>query len=320
MLRLTGAQHAIKKIMSIIVFGSINMDLVTRTPHLPAAGETLIGHSFVTVPGGKGANQAVACAKLGAETHMVGRVGGDEFGQSLIAGLQSNGALTDRVFVDQTASSGLATIAVDDVGQNNIIVIAGANGNVGQTDLMRLDELLSDPNLSQPKILLLQLEVPLSIVVQAAEMAHRAGAIVILDPAPAQELPAELYGIIDIITPNETEAALLAGFPLASVTDAESAARLFQQRGVGHVIVKMGAKGAVYADESGIHYIAALPVKAIDTVAAGDAFNGGLAEALSRGESFEDALMQALKVGAYAVTQEGAQSAMPTKADLQQFM
>ena len=305
--------------MTIIVFGSINIDLVTRTPRLPAVGETLIGHSFATVPGGKGANQAVACGLLGAETHMVGRVGGDDFGQSLLASLQSNGVRTDRVYIDQTASSGLATIAVDDAGQNNIIVVAGANGNVGQTDLMRLDELLSDPNLGLPKILLLQLEVPLSMVIQAAEMAHRAGATVILDPAPAHELPAELYALIDILTPNETEAELLAGFPIESVTDAESAARLFHQRGVDRVIIKMGEKGAVYADGSGIHYIAALPVTAIDTVAAGDAFNGGLAEALNRGEPFDEALMQALKVSAYSVTKEGAQSSMPTKADLVGF-
>ncbi|MFK7801891.1 MAG: ribokinase [Anaerolineae bacterium] len=306
--------------MSIIVFGSINIDLVTRTPRLPGAGETLIGHSFATVPGGKGANQAVACAKLGAETHMVGRVGGDSFGPSLLESLQNSGVVTERIFVDQTASSGLATIAIDDAGQNNIIVVSGANANVGQTDLARLNELLSDPNLSQPKILLLQLEVPLPMVVQAAEMAHRAGAIVILDPAPAQELPAELYGLVDIMTPNESEAEFLAGFPIESVTDAESAARLFHQRGVDQVIVKMGEKGAVYADQTGIHYIAALPVTAVDTVAAGDAFNGGLAEALNRGEPFEDALMQAMKVGAYAVTQAGAQDAMPTKADLETFM
>lgn len=302
--------------MSIIVFGSINMDLVTRTPHLPAAGETLLGHSFVTVPGGKGANQAVACARLGAETHMVGRVGGDGFGQALIASLQSNGVQTNRVFVDQLESSGIATIAVDDAGQNNIIVVPGANQNVGQTDLMRLDELLKNPNLEQPMILLLQLEVPLPIVVQAAEMAKRAGAIIILDPAPAQELPAELYGIIDIFTPNEVEAALLAGFPLETINDAESAARLFHQRGVGTVIVKIGKKGVVLADSTGIHYFAALPVTAVDTVAAGDAFNGGLAEALSRRETFEEALMQAMKAGAYAVTKPGAQSAMPTKEDL----
>lgn len=302
--------------MTIIVFGSINIDLVTRTPRLPAAGETLIGRSFVTVPGGKGANQAVACGRLGAETHMVGRVGGDGFGQSLLASLQNNGVQTERVFVDPTATSGLATIAIDDVGQNNIIVVPGANGNVGQTDLMRLDELLSDPLVFQPKILLLQLEIPLSMVVQAAEMGQRAGATIILDPAPAQELPAELYALIDILTPNETEAALLAGFPIESITDAEAAARLFRQRGVDRVVVKLGEKGAVYADENGINYIAALPVNAVDTVAAGDAFNGGLAEALNRGEPFADALMQALKVGAYAVTKSGAQTAMPTKADL----
>lgn len=303
----------------IIVFGSINMDLVTRTPRLPAAGETLIGHSFVTVPGGKGANQAVACAKLGAETHMVGRVGGDVFGQSLIESLQSNGVQTGRVFVDNTESSGIATIAVDDHAENNIIVVAGANGNVGQTDLIRLDELLSDPTFEGRKILLLQHEVPFPIVVQAAEMGHRAGATVILDPAPAQELPAELYPLIDILTPNETEAELLAGFPIETINDAESAARLFHQRGVDQVIVKMGERGAVIADQSGVSYIAAFPVDAVDTVAAGDAFNGGLAEALDRGEPFDNALQQAIKVGAFAVTRPGAQAAMPTKAELLEF-
>ncbi len=303
----------------IIVFGSINMDLVTRTPRLPAAGETLIGHSFVTVPGGKGANQAVACARLGAQTHMVGRVGGDVFGQALVESLQSNGVQTGRVFVDGSESSGIATIAVDDNAQNNIIVVPGANGNVGQTDLIRLDELLSDPTTGE-KILLLQLEVPLPIVVQAAEMGHRAGATVILDPAPAQELPADLYPLINVLTPNETEAELLSGFPIETVNDAESAARLFHQRGIQRVIVKMGDRGAVVGDKSGEHYVAAYPVTAVDTVAAGDAFNGGLAEALDRGESFDAALQQAMKVGAFAVTRPGAQDAMPTKADLQDFM
>ncbi|MEM8861763.1 MAG: ribokinase [Chloroflexota bacterium] len=305
--------------MTIIVFGSINMDLVTRTPRLPAAGETLIGHSFVTVPGGKGANQAVASARLSAETHMVGRVGGDAFGQALLESLQDDGVNTERVFVDVTESSGIATIAVDDQAQNNIIVVSGANSNVGQTDLMRLDELLSDPNLAYPKIVLMQLEVPLSMVVQAAEMAKRAGAVVILDPAPAQELPPELYALIDVLTPNETEAELLAGFPMESVNDAELAARLFRQRGTGRVVVKMGEKGAVVSDENGEHYTAALPVDAIDTVAAGDAFNGGLAEALNREEPFDRAVRQAMKVAAYSVTQTGAQSAMPTREDLADF-
>lgn len=298
------------------------MDLVTRTPRLPAAGETLMGESFVTVPGGKGANQAVASARLGAQTHMVGRVGGDVFGQSLIESLQSNGVNVERVFIDPPESSGIATIAVDDKGENNIIVVPGANGNVGQTDLIRLDELLSDPTISTgegERILLLQLEVPLPIVVQAAEMGHRAGATVILDPAPAQELPADLYPHIDILTPNETEAELLAGFPLETVNDAESAARLFHQRGVDRVVIKMGERGSVTADQSGVNYIAAYPVTAVDTVAAGDAFNGGLAEALQRGESFDAAVQQAMRVGAFAVTRPGAQSAMPTKAELAEF-
>ncbi len=301
--------------MSIVVFGSINMDLVTRTVRLPKVGETLLGESFTTVPGGKGANQAVACAKLGAKTHMVGRVGKDGFGQTLINALQDYGVLTDSVFVDNSTTSGIATIAVDVQAQNNIIVVSGANANVGQDDVKRLERLITSES-----ILLLQLEIPLTTVIDAAQLAQKTNATVILDPAPAQEIPDELYNLIDIITPNEIEAGQLVGFEINSLDDAEKAARVLLERGVKQVIIKLAERGVICASESELKHYPALAVKAIDTVAAGDAFNGALAEALSQNKNLDEAIQQAIQVGAYAVTKTGAQSAMPTKEELNDFL
>ncbi len=297
--------------MSIVVFGSINMDLVTRVSRLPAPGETLMGRSFVTVPGGKGANQAVGCGKLGAQTCMVGRVGGDVFGQALLDSLQAANVDTAVVWVEDGASSGIATIAVDDSAENNIIVVAGANGNIDQTDLDRLAPLLADATL-----LMMQLEIPLPMVVAAAAMAREAGVTVVLDPAPVREISAELYRSTDIITPNESEATHLVGYPVATVKDGHRAAADLRNRGVQTAIVKLGAGGVVVANAAGSTHYSAIPVTAIDTVAAGDAFNAGLAAALDAGASLEAAVQQALASGAFAVTQPGAQSAMPTPADL----
>ena len=301
--------------MSIAVFGSINMDLVTTVSRLPRPGETLMGRSFVTVPGGKGANQAVGCAKMGATTYMVGRVGGDVFGQALLDSLQAAGVNTSQVLVDQSASSGIATIAVDDSAENNIIVVSGANGNIDERDLDRLATLLSSV-----KLLLIQLEVPLAMVEAAAKIAHEAGVIVVLDPAPAAGISAELYQYTDIITPNESEAALLVGYQIETVNDAHRAAATLRTRGVGTAIVKLGANGAVVANANGSIHYPALTVTAIDTVAAGDAFNAGLSAALAADESFESAIQQAIAAGAYAVTQPGAQDAMPTLAMLQAWV
>jgi ribokinase len=192
----------------IIVFGSINMDLVTKTPRLPIAGETLQGHEFFTAAGGKGANQAVAAARLGIATHLVGRLGNDDFGRQLLADLQATGVHTDGILVDEATSSGVAVITVDDAGENNIIIIAGANGCVNQQDVERLSNLLAGC-----AALLLQLEIPLPAVLAAAQAARQAGVKVILDPAPARtDIPPELYQLVDIITPNEIEASQLVGF------------------------------------------------------------------------------------------------------------
>ena len=298
--------------MSIIVFGSINIDLVTRVSRLPTAGETLLGHSFTTVPGGKGANQAVGCAKLGAKTEMIGRVGGDVFGQALLDSLQTAGVDTTNVLVDQEATSGVATISVADSAENNIIVVPGANGRIDQTDLQQLEQQL--PN---AKLLLLQLEIPVPMVVQAAELAQQAGVTVILDPAPAANIPDALYQATSIITPNESEAAQLLGYPIDSIATAKQAAEELHGRGVQIAIIKLGANGCVVADGQTTTHYPSRKVTAVDTVAAGDAFNAGLAAALANNKSLPDAIQQALSAGAYAVTQHGAQSAMPTQADLQ---
>lgn len=302
--------------MSVLVFGSLNMDLVAQVPHLPAPGETLIGNHFTTVPGGKGGNQAVAIARLGIPTQMIGRVGQDSFGQGLIASLQANGVGCDRVQIDHTAASGVAVIAVDQHGENHIIVIPGANGQVNQTDVEQLRDLLP-----QATALLLQLEIPLSAVIVAAELAHQAGVPVILDPAPCPEnLPADLYPLVDILTPNQIEAAQLVGFPVHTPEQAAAAAQVLRERQITTVIIKLGSQGAYCSAAEGDVFIPAFPVAAIDTVAAGDAFNGGLAAALAEGQSLQQALRWATATAAIAVTRPGAQSSLPTRAELAQFL
>ena len=301
--------------MSIVVFGSINMDLVARTPYLPSAGETLTGHSFSTAPGGKGANQAVACARLGVKTQMVGRVGGDIFSNTLLENLESTGIDTTFVATNDGIASGVALIAVDDNAENNIIVIPGANGTVGTDDLQNLSKALDNAGL-----LLMQLEIPLDMVIAAAEIARQKNVTVILDPAPARQLPVELYPLIDILTPNQTEAAMLVGFPVSDPESAQLAAKSLLAKGVSRVIIKMSATGVFAMDLMGAQIYPAIPVTAIDTVAAGDAFNGALAAALSDGISFDDAIQWGLAGGALAVTKTGAQEAMPDREELLELL
>lgn len=308
--------------MGVIVFGSVNLDLVARTPRLPAPGETLIGHSFDQVPGGKGANQAVAAARLGIPTQMVGRVGADQFGEALRAGLVASGVGCEALLTDPTTHSGVAVIAVDDSSENSIIIVPGANGQVGDADVERLQQRLSRASAQLgPTVLLLQLEVPLAAVVAAARVAKQAGATVILDPAPAQaELPAELYPLIDITTPNQIETAQLVGFAVEDLASARRAAEVLQQRGVGTVIVKLGRRGALCLSPEAAFEIPVFPIQAVDTVAAGDAFNGGLAAGLAAGLSLEQACHQAAAVAALSVTKAGAQPSLPTRSELAAFL
>ncbi|MCS6880108.1 MAG: ribokinase [Oscillochloridaceae bacterium] len=296
--------------MTIVVFGSINMDLVARAPRLPTTGETVPGHTFFTAPGGKGANQAVACARLGAPTRMVGRVGDDALGAELRAGLRAAG-VDERDVLTTPGPSGVALIAVDDAGRNTIIVVPGANGAIGPADVTRLETALIGA-----RALLLQLEIPLEAVVAAANAARRAGVPVILDPAPARELPAELYRLADIITPNESEAATLVGFDLSDEAARIAAARALHARTGGAVALKLGEHGALLFASDQFLRLPALPVRAVDTVAAGDAFNAGLAAALVEGQPLAAAVRWAVAAGAVAVTRPGAQAAMPSRAEV----
>lgn len=300
---------------SAVVFGSVNMDLVVKAGRLPVPGETLRGREFFTAPGGKGANQAVAIARLNISTQMVGRVGGDGFGAKLIHSLQSAGVNTDSVLVDDAISSGIAAIAVDDAGENQIIIVPGANGRVDESDVERLKLLLPGT-----VVLLLQFEVPMNAVILAARVAKQAGVKVILDPAPVQDIPSELYSLVDIITPNESEAGQLVGFAVNDTDAAAKAADILLQRGVGCAIVKMGAKGVFCATKTETFFIPAFAVTAVDTVAAGDAFNGGLASALVEGLSLQQAVVWGAATGALAATKPGAQSSMCDRISLDAFL
>ena len=300
----------------ILSFGSLNLDLVTQTPHLPKPGETVLGTHFMTAPGGKGANQAVAAARLGISTLMVGRVGGDDFGQVLLQSLKGAGVKTDGVKIDETIHSGIAAIAVDSRGENHIVVVPGANGQVDLSDVNRLTQWL--PN---HQILMMQLEIPLTVVQQAAQSAHQAGLTVILDPAPAPpDLPERLYPLIDILTPNQVEAEQLVGFPVRDPETAAEAATIFHQRGVKTVIIKLGAQGALCSTDGETFHIPAFAVKAVDTVAAGDAFNGGLAAALAEDFSLRQAVIRANAAAALAVMKMGGQSSMPERSALDAFL
>lgn len=302
--------------MCIIVFGSINLDLVATAPRLPVPGETLLGEDFFKIPGGKGANQAVALARLGIPTQMVGRVGAHSFGAELVSNLQAAGVGIDNIFVDESVSSGVAIITVSHTGENQIIVIPGANGRVNQEDVNRLSHLLPTA-----KALLLQLEIPISAVVAAAQVARSANIKVILDPAPAQSnLPKELYPLVDIITPNEVEAGQLVGFAVDGEETALKAAQVLLQRGVKSAIVKLGAKGVVCATAEETFFVPAFPVHAVDTVAAGDAFNGGLAAALYAGLSLHQAVVWGAAAGALAATKLGAQTSLPDKLTFDAFL
>jgi ribokinase len=301
--------------MSVIVFGSLNMDLVVRTPRLLESGETLIGSDFYTTPGGKGANQAVAVATLGISTEIIGRVGDDAFGRELLAGLKAVGVGTDGVLVDAT-HSGVAMITVAATGENQIIGVFGANGAVDETDVERLKA-----RLAGTKLLLLQLEIPIAAVKQAAQVAHAAGVSVILDPAPVPtEAIASLYPLIDILVPNEIEAGQLVGLPVTSPETAAIAAGILQQQGAKTVIIKLGAQGVFCATPDETFFVPAFAVEAIDTVAAGDAFAGGLAVALVEGASIQQAVKWGSAAGALATTKNGAQAAMPDRPTFSAFL
>ncbi|MXZ92646.1 MAG: ribokinase [Chloroflexi bacterium] len=292
----------------ILSLGGINMDLVTFAGRLPQDGETVVGDRFVTYAGGKGANQAVAVARMGARSAMVGRVGDDMFGPELIELLESVGVETAAVGVSEGVSSGIAVISVGEGGQNRIVQVLGANDTCGEAEYDGVTALLPAAS-----AVLLQLEVSVDLSLRVAELAASEGVTVILDPGPVRPVPADFYRYVSVITPNETEAEALVGYTITGLEDAARAAGELLSRGVGAAVIKLGAQGAYWADGEGSGHVQPFPVEAVDTVAAGDACNGALAVALAEGRSLEDAVRWGSAAGALAVTKVGAQDSMPTR-------
>lgn len=296
---------------SILVIGSANTDMVVKTAKLPAPGETVLGGEFLMNAGGKGANQAVAAARLGGAVIFVARVGDDVFGREARAGFQREGIDTQYVLTDPDSPSGVALINVDEQGENCIAVAPGANGNLQPADTRSALET------AQPgTLLLLQLEIPLPTVEEAARLAAERGLRVVLNPAPARALPDGLFANLFLITPNETETELLTGIRVADEAAAERAALKFKDMGVQNVIITLGAKGAYLHTAHGGTLIETPPVSPVDTTAAGDCFNGALTVALAEEQSLADAVAFACRAAALSVTRMGAQASMPTRADL----
>jgi ribokinase len=303
---------------SIVVVGSLNMDLVAVAPHLPLAGETLIGSKYWDAPGGKGGNQAYAAAKLGADVSMLGRVGQDNYGSRMRANLESVGCDT-RGLKTIEGSSGVALIFLAGTGQNSIIVVSGANDRYTPADV-----LADRQRLVGAKLMLLQLENPYDTVTAAAKLGREAGARVVLDPAPApapSSLPDELLRAVDIMTPNETEAARLAGSPATtlSLDEAHVIARKLQSMGPKTVIMKLGEQGCLLLHGEVATPVAAPKVTALDTTAAGDEFNGAFAVAIAEGATLADACRFAVHAAALSVTKLGSQASMPSRLEFDRF-
>ena len=298
---------------NIIVVGSLNADLVVRTPRFPQPGETISGEDLQIIPGGKGANQAVAAARQGTPTAMVGRVGRDSFGPDLINNLKQNGVDTERVQTDPESATGTAIIIVDTNGQNSIVLSPGGNGKVTPADVEEIP-------FSEATLLLLQLEIPVEAVLAAARRAKENGLRVLLNPAPARALPDELLALPDFLVPNESELSLLSGLPVNDLPSAENAAKTLLERGIQTVIVTLGANGALIVNKELTKHIPSFTVDVVDTTAAGDAFIGGFASALLQNKSLEEAVRYGCACGALAATKFGAQPSLPTKEDVETFL
>ena len=287
-------------IPDIVVFGSLNMDLVVRVAQAPRGGETLQGRSFFTNPGGKGANQAVACARQGARVAMVGCVGEDDFGKALRAALAADGIAVTHVRT-ASESTGVAMVMVDDQGENRITIVPGANALV-----------TADPEALAGRYLLLQCEVPMQEVVRAAQVMRAKGATVVMNPAPVCSLPDELWPLVDILVMNEIEASELAGLPVADPATAAAAATSLRRRGPATTIVTLGSQGVLVADEAGCRHFPALQVQVVDTTAAGDTFIGALCAARVAGQSMDAAVRRGIQAATICVTRPGAQASIPT--------
>lgn len=295
----------------ILVIGSSNTDMVIKTNKLPAPGETILGGTFLLNPGGKGANQAVSAARLGGKITFVTKRGNDLFGNQTIGLLMREGIDTQYVVKDPALPSGVALIVVDSIGENIIVVAPGSNGNLQQEDIP--SKLFASDKF---EILLLQLEIPVKTVEYAAEKASENGIKVILNPAPAQKLSDDLLKNTWLITPNESETEILTGLSVNDSSTAEIAASSLLNRGVRNVIITMGAAGAYVKSENYTGMVPGVTVKAIDTTAAGDVFNGALAVALAEGKELKDAALFANRAASISVTRLGAQASAPYRNEI----
>ncbi|MBN2270149.1 MAG: ribokinase [Sedimentisphaerales bacterium] len=299
----------------IVVVGSSNMDLVVKSQRIPAAGETILGGDFIMVPGGKGANQAVAAAKLGVNVCFVAKLGDDVFGAQSLRNFKKERVNTDHIQQTKDAPSGVALIMVDDKGENSIVVAPGANLKLSPQDVRA-----AEVEIKAAGAVVAQLEVPLDTIQCAAELANRSNVPFILDPAPARELPQELLELVDVLTPNETEAQILTGIEVTDEESAREASMNLLGRGVKAAIITLGSKGFLLVDGDQAVYVPAHKVRAVDSTAAGDAFTGSLAVGIAQGKGLLDAASFANYVAALAVTKMGAQSSMPTLQEVQDFM
>ncbi len=300
---------------TIAVVGSSNMDLVVKSKRIPVTGETILGGDFIMVPGGKGANQAVAAAKLGAQVFFIAKLGDDIFGLQSLNNFKKEGVNTKYVLQTKDAPSGVALIMVDDEGNNVIVVAPGANHKLSPEDVKE-----AESDIASSGALVAQLEVPIETIEFAAELANKSKVPFILDPAPAQKLSPELLNMVDVLTPNETEAQILTGIEVKDQESAEAAAKKLLEYGVKNVILTMGASGYLSVGKEGKEFVPARKVTAADSTAAGDAFTGSLAVGLAKGQTLSEAASFANNVAAVSVTRMGAQPSMPTVEEIERFI
>ncbi len=302
--------------LGVLVVGSLNVDLVVRAPRQPRPGETLTGDGFASGQGGKGANQAVAAARMGVPVAMIGRVGDDHHGRQMLTALRHDGIDVEAVGIDDALPTGVAAIVVSHDGENSIVVVPGANHALS---VAHIDAQAA--RLAAARVVVAQLETPLAVVFHALQAARRGGAVTLLNAAPAAALSAEQLQAVGWLVVNEGEAAMLLGTPVADVAQARTAAQALRARGAGgpgDVVITLGAQGVVHAGAEGVTHHAASPVKAVvDTTGAGDTFVGVLAAGLAVGLPANEALRRGQAAAAIAVTRHGAQSAMPTAAEVQ---
>jgi len=295
----------------IVVVGSTNMDMVVKTTHIPVPGETVLGGTFLMNPGGKGANQAVAAARLGGDVAFIAKIGNDIFGRQSAQLFDEEEINGEGILSDTDYPSGIALITVDEAGENSIVVAPGANAQLRPDDVV--NRLKTYP---KKTILLLQLEIPLDTVVSTVRCAHERGIFVMVNPAPVNPRITDFFSFIDLLTPNMKEAEMLSGIAIHDVETAKTAALMLQEKGLRQVIVTLGKLGAVIVDEEGVEHVSTPVVKTIDTTAAGDVFNGALAVYLSENRPLREAVRFACRAAAIAVTRLGAQSSIPYRNEV----